>query len=391
MHAFSLPARDLPPAARSDCGLPDELGELWSTLDGGEVIGCEDDPARLAVRAKAYFEVVSAHLLALSDSPQVRRSSALRCAALALELSARVWGAFGPAAGRRQLHLWHRLQDSLAATDRQVRAAELPLRVNRATLPVAAANAGAAIDDLLAGERDVAEALAALEDAAVAVAALAVRIATSTSSTSGAGRVQSVRPPGLEEQLGVLAAQASLNARDQLAAAVRNGSGDHVGWWLSAALALSAPIEAIELSTSTGADIALRREALYSLRARWLELGGALWGIVRALDELLTVATFDDDARLQRLVSVRAEKLLVACDLCRRPGAFDHREAWRQQRDALCELVSDVCVALESRDMDAVLASQQLAVRRLMRVLPAIWVIDEVARRPIEADGRERR
>lgn len=363
----------------------EELAKTWSKLTLSEAIEPADDARSLGVTAKGYFVVVGRHLLALSRSPQDGTGSAVRCGALALELSARVWQAFGPAAGRRHLHLWHRLEDKLAATDREIRAGELPARASRASVPVATRRACAAIDGLLAGEADLAEALEALEDAAIDIAALAVRIVLNWSEVGGARRGVAIGPAALERDMTVLVSEVSGAAR--LAAGRRSGSEDHVGGWLSAALAIAPPTQAIELSARASADPCLRRDALFALRARWLELAGALWGAVQKLDELLAIATFDDDARLQHVLTVRAERQLVACELWWRPGAFDHEEAWRRQHKALRELVSDVCVALESRGPDAVVRSQQLAVRRLTRALPAIWVIDECVRLQLEPAG----
>ena len=101
----------------------------------------------------------------------------LRSAVVPLECSARVWQAFGPVAGQRHPHLLRRIERTLARSERRVRAAELPLAVNRPTVSLAVRAARGAIDDLLGAIVDRAEALAALEDAAVDLASLAVRIA----------------------------------------------------------------------------------------------------------------------------------------------------------------------------------------------------------------------
>ena len=391
MHAFSLSWRRLPKAQGSGLRFPNELAQLWGRLVVEDLPELDRDPTRAVVKARGYFELVGSHLLGLPNSPRSDRGSALRCAALALELSARTWQAFGPAAGRRHAHLWRRLEAKLAATDREIRAAELPLRVNRASASLAVRGACTAIDHLLAGEADVAEALAALEDASVDVAALSVRIAEDSTDPPGARRGSSVRRAGLEHDFRALASEVSAAARTRLAAGERGGADDRVGGWLRAALAIAPPREVVELSGCPSAEPYLRGDALCSLRARWLELAGVLWGVVHRLDELLAIPTFADDARLQRIVSARAERLVLACDLCRRPSAFDHEEAWRRLRNALGELVNDVCAALESRDTDDVLRSQQLAVRRLIRIVAAIWAIDESVRfPPRDADGGRR-
>ena len=107
-----------------------------------------------------------------------------------------------------------------------------------------------------------------------------------------------------------------------------------------------------------------------------------LWLIVQALDDLLVIGTFGDERRLTSAVSSRAGSALVASDLRRRPDYFDHRQAWDRQRDALCELVGDVCLAPHTGEPDAVVRSQQLSLRRLARALAAIWAIDGRIRSP---------
>ena len=199
LHAFSLSrsGADALPAPTGGLGWRPAFGDLWSQLALGDCIERHADPRRLGIRAKGYFEIVHQDLLALWKGPGGSRGSVLHCAALALELSARVWQAFGPAAGQRHLHLFHRLEDTLAATERQIRAAELPLLVNRAAVSLAVRSARAAIDDLLGAEVDRAQALAALEDAAVDLAALAVRIALNLNEIGGARRGHAKRRPVL--------------------------------------------------------------------------------------------------------------------------------------------------------------------------------------------------
>ena len=121
---------------------------------------------------------------------------------------------------------------------------------------------------------------------------------------------------------------------------------------------------------------------MYSLRARWLELAGGLWVIMQGLDDLLVLGTFADEARLRGALCSRAGSALVASDLCRRPGDFDHRRAWQSHRDGLYELVRETCLALQTCEPDAVVRSQQLALRRLARAVAAIWTIDERVRAP---------
>src|SRR6266566_6398048 len=187
LHAFSLPipgeAR-LPPQPYAR-GWRAAFGDLWSELLVGPGAECDADPIRLGINARRSFEIVRRDLLALWEAPKAGGASPLRCAAAALELNAQVWRAFGPAAGQRQLHLLHRLEQRLAATEREILAAELPLLVNRLAVSSAARSACAAIDELLSPDGDRAQALAALEDAAVDLAALAIRIALNLDELGG--------------------------------------------------------------------------------------------------------------------------------------------------------------------------------------------------------------
>src|SRR5271167_4687625 len=126
LHAFSLPS----PGEARVSGRPYARGwrpafaDSWSELVGP---GAESDadPTRVSINARRSFEIVQRDLLALWETPKADGASPLRCAAAALELNAQVWGAFGPAAGQRHLHLVRRLEERLAATERQILAAEL--------------------------------------------------------------------------------------------------------------------------------------------------------------------------------------------------------------------------------------------------------------------------
>lgn len=396
LHAFSL-SRSSEGALSSRpgrLGWRRAFGALWSQVALRGRLERDADPEEVGARARVHVEVVHRCLLAQWKAPVGGRGPVLRCGAVALELSARVWQAFGPAAGVRQVHLLCRLEDALAASERQIRAAELPWLVNRAAVSMAARGATAAIDDLLGGVVDRADALAALEDTAVELAALAVRIALSLDEIDGARRgVRAKRGVALERHLGSLVSEVGAAARARRSIrGVRgeDGMGNHVGVWLSAALELGPPAAAIEqeLAGLDSSDPCLRSDARSSLRARWLGLAVALWLIVQELDGLLAIMTFGDDARLERALVSRVSSALVVCDLCRRPSDFDHREAGSQQREALHELVGDVCLALQTCEADAVVRSQQLALRRLARVLAALWAIDERVRSPAQEQSR---
>jgi hypothetical protein len=342
----------------------------------------------VGIRAKQHFDVVQRDLLALWIGSGASPRSVLRSAAVPLECSARVWQAFGPVAGQRHLHLLRRLEDTLAVAERQMRAAELPVLVNRSTISLAARAARAAIDDLLGARVDLAEALAALEDAAVELAALAVRVAVNLDEIGNTRRQRAKQPAALGRQLEILASEVSSVANARRSVREEDSEEEHLGVWLRAALSVAAPAEAIELADMRSGDPGLRADALCSLRARWLELAVGLWLIVQALDDLLVMGTFGDEKRLTSAVSSRAGSALVASDLCRRPGDFDHRQAWDRQRDALHELVGDVCLALQTCEPDAVVRSQQLSLRRLARALAAIWAIDERVRSPLVQGSR---
>lgn len=391
LHAFSLPSFDANAHAASTRGRGwfQSFGELWSE------VALEDDPlwrladpASVGVDAKRRFELVQRALLALWKGPGASRRSVLRCAAVSLECSARVWRAFGPVAGERHLHLLRRLEEALGAAEREIRAAEQPLLVNRAAIAMVVSAACTAIDDLLGAAVDPAAALATVEDAAVDLASLTVRIARSLDEIGGARRVHAEQPAALRHQLQAIAGEVRSTANAQRSRWDEAAGEDRLGVWLSATLSVAAPVEAVELACLRGLDPGLRADALLALRARWLELTVGLWGIVQALDELLAMGAFGDEARLQGTVSSRAGIALVASELYLRPGDFDHRRAWDRQSEALGELVSDVCLALRTCEPDAVLRSQQLALRRLARALAAIWTIDERVRAPLANAGR---
>ncbi len=359
------------------------FGELWSQVALGDLIGRYADPGSVGIGAKRHFEVVLRDLLALWEGSGASRRSVLRCAAVALECSASVWQAFGPVAGQRHLHLLHRLEDTLSAAERQIRAAELPLLVSRPTISLTARAACAAIDDLLGATADPVDALVGVEDAAVDLASLAVRVAFNLDEITSARRTHAKQPTALGRQLEALACEVSTAARAQHVVRGNGGEGDHLGAWLSATLTVAPPTEAIELASLSGGDRCLCADALFSLRARWLELAVGLWAIVQALDGLLWMRTFAEEERLKSAVTSRAGSALVAAELYRRPGDFDHRHAWERQREALHELVSEVCLALQTCEPDTVVRSQQLSLRRLARAVIAIWAIDERLRSPL--------
>jgi hypothetical protein len=361
------------------------FGELWSQIACGDLIGRHDDPRSVGIRAKRHFEVVQRDLLALWKESDASRRSVLRSAVIPLECSARVWQAFGPVAGQRHLHLLRRLEQTLTRTERQIRAAELPLAVNRQTVSLASCAARAAIDELLSATVDRAEALAALEDAAVELASLAVRIAVNLNAIRSTRRGYTQQPPMLARQLEALAAEVSAAAQERRSERTNDAEEDHLGVWLSRTLSVVFPAEPIALAGLSGGDPCLRADALCSLRACWLELTVGLWVIVQALDDLLATGTFDDQERLKGAVSSRAGIALVAGGLCESPGDFDHLQAWKSHREALCALVSDVCLALQTCEPDAVVRAQQLALRRLARALAAIWTVDEGACSPAQA------
>lgn len=382
LHAFSLGDSDVDGRAASTDGRAwrRSFGELWRQVARGDAIGRLADPASVGAEAARHLTVVQLELLALWKGPCASRSSILRCAVVPLECSARVWYAFGPVAGQRRLHLLRRLEQTLGAADREIRAAELPLRVNRPMVNLAANAARAAIDDLLDGTVDRAQALSALEDAAVELASLAVRIAGSLRERGGSRRRRGDQPVELGQQLEALAEEVSrrANARRSLCSEV--GGEDHLGAWLSASLSVAAPIDAAELISVSTDDLCLRADALLGLRARWVELAVSLWVTAQALDDLLVIGSFGGEVRLKSAVSSRAGIALVAGELCRRPGDFDHRRAWDRQREGLYELVGNVCLALQTGEPDTIVRGQQLALRRLARALAAIWTIDEQLR-----------
>ena len=385
LHAFSLPVSGEDAQSRSVKGLRwrQSFRELWSQIAVGDLVGGHADPGRVGIRARGHFEVVQRDLLALWQVSGASRRSVLRSAAVPLECSARVWQAFGPVAGQRQLHLLRRLEDTLLATERKILAAELPVLVNRPMISLAARVALGAIDDLLRATVDPAEALATLEDAAVELASLGVRAAMNLNQIGAPRDRPGSQHAGLGRQLEALACEVSTAARAQRSAKGKDAEEDHLGVWLSATLSVASPTTEIEMIGGGDGGRSLRADAMYSLRARWLELAGGLWVIVQGLDDLLVLGTFADETRLKGALSSRAGSALVASDLCQRPGDFDHRQAWESHREGLCELVSETCLALQTCEPDAVVRSQQLALRRSARALAAIWTIDERVRVPL--------
>jgi hypothetical protein len=90
------------------------LGGSWSELALGPGIEHHVDPTRLGTNARRSFEIVHRDLLTLWEAPRAGGVSPSRCAAAALESNAEGWRAFGPAAGERDSHLRHRLQERLS-------------------------------------------------------------------------------------------------------------------------------------------------------------------------------------------------------------------------------------------------------------------------------------
>lgn len=391
LYAFSLAGAD---RAQTRVGRPsaaswrDACGNLWGQLTVADVFDCQER-SLVASRAKRLLAAVERDLLSTWESAGANQRAVLRCAVIALECSARVWQAFGPVAGERRPHLLRRTEDALACSERRIAVAELSLRVNRGSVSRAARSACVAIDDLLAARADRADALAALEDASVELASLAIRVATSAARTRGDSRGSAGQRLALRLQLNALACEVSEATRAQHTNRDRGTETDHLWVWISAALSAAPSAEAIELvSPRSGGDPCLRADAFCSLRARWLELTVRLWMIARALDDVLVIGMFDDEDRLKMAVSSRASSALVHSAMCDGPDNFDHREAWERHRAALCELVSDVCRALQTREQDAAVRGQQLAVRRAALALAAIWTIDERARRATRGVGR---
>ncbi len=388
LHAFSLTdsrVNTRPRRPTGGAGWRRAFGELWSQVATADLVGHRADPRCVAIDAKQHFVVVERDLLASWNRSEASDGAVLRSAVVTLECSARIWQAFGPAAGQRHLHLLRRLEETLARTERQVRAAERPLLVNRPSVSLAARGARVAIDDLLGATVDRAEALAALEDAAVELAALAVRVAVNLNGVGGARRGYTQQPPTLRRGLESLAAEVEAVARGHGSQRANNAEEEHLGVLLRTTLSVAFPADAIALAGVSGGDPCLRADALRSLRACWLELAGGLWAVVQGLDDLLAIGTFGDQERLGCAVSSRAGIALMAGGLCRRPSDFDHVYAWESHGEALCALVSDVCRALQTCEPDEVVRAQQLALRRLARALAAIWAVDEGIRSSVQA------
>ncbi len=258
-------------------------------------------------------------LLALWAGWRASPLSVLRCAVVPLECSARVWEAFGPAAGPREAHLLSRLHDTLVEAGRDIRAAELALHVNRSSVSLAACAARAAVADVLDPSVDPADALAALEDASVDLAALAVRLALNLDHTGATGRARSEQPFGLARQMRALVCEVERAAARRRADVGEILDGE-VGRWLSDTLDIVAPTEPIRLGPLRHGDPCERADARLSLRARWVELAVGLWLIMQSLDDLLAIGTFGEQERVGAVVGSRAGRALAGCGLSQYPG-----------------------------------------------------------------------
>jgi hypothetical protein len=376
-----------PPVGHNANGRAPTFAELWDEVAVGE-LSAGPDGTSVAAAARWHIHATQRELLALWTKSGAT-SSAPRLAIVPLVCSTQLWRAYGPAAGDRRPHLLRRLEEALVHSDRQIRAGELPRLVSRAMVVRAARATQRAIDDLQGESADTAKALEELDDAAVELASLATRLARNARRSRDERRRLASHPPALVRQLRVLASEVSATARARATNAAEDAHDERLGRALSDALRVAPSPRALDLVCRGGGDRCLRAEALFSLRASWLELAVGLWLIVQALDDLLAIATFESEERLKGSIGSRAANMLMGSALRERPGEFDHRYAWERHRELLYELVRQVCQALAGREPDAVICSQQLALRRLARVLAAIWSIDEHARRPIEQASRQ--
>lgn len=363
-------------------GWRESFGELWCRLAIADPLRSADSlerPTRVphvTADAKRQLSLAELELLSQLKDGKPTRHAALHVAAVALESSARIWQAAGPAAGECRLHLLRRLEQTLADTQRTIDAAELPMAVGALALTRAGRRMQHATEQLLDAAVDRADALAALEQAAVELASLTIRVAIAPRRRSSVSVRRARRSPVLRDRLDTLATEAGAAARRSRAEIVGERR-DHAGLWLSHALAIARPAEAIALLLNPEADRCLQADALLCLRAHWLDLAATLWLLVEALDDRLQTATFAEPKRLEIAVRSRAGSALVASALHWRAAAFDHERAWERQRSSLHVLVDETCWALDSREEDAGVRSQQLALRRLARALVAIWSIDE--------------
>ncbi len=373
-------------ARRARSGAAETVGELWGELAWDGALG-RYEPTRAVARARWQVRAATCELLTLRRTAS-SSGRALCLALVPLVCCARLWRAFGPAAGNRRAHLLHRLEAELAYAQSEIRAGEVPVRVSRGMVARAGRAVDTAIDDLERESVDRAEALRALEGAAVELASLACRIATTLRTNHDMEPLARSEAPALARQLDALGNQVSTTARACMRTALADAAEERIGIWLSDALRVVSSPPSLDLVAYHDADRSLRAEALCALRASWLSLGARLWLVTCDLDALLSMCTFDSEAGVPASISSRAATMLAASALCERPGEFDHDHAAARQREALNELVMHVCRSLGSREPEAVLCAQQLAVRRLVRVLGALWSIDEHARRPNDQTSR---
>lgn len=362
------------------------VGRLWGELARDGEPGCYGT-TWAGTAARWQLRTATGDLLTLRRT--ARSSGRALCLALVPLVScARLWRTFGPAAGNRRSHLLRRLEAELVYTQREIHAGELPVLVKRAMVTRAGGVFETAIDDLQQESVDRADALRALDDAAVQLASLACRIATTIENADKIELLAANERPALAHQLHVLGEEVATAAQMCTPSTVGDVAERRIGIWVGDALRIVSSAEALEPIGHHPTDGSLRAEALCMLRARWLDLGARLWLVARDLDALLAIETFENEARLPPSVSSRAATMIVASGLCERPGEFDHIHALARHSEALIELVRHVCQSLGTRDAEAVLCAQQLAVRRLVRVLGALWSIDEHTRRPAEQTSR---
>jgi hypothetical protein len=323
-------------------------------------------------------------MVLLGRSGGVVDTGLLRCAAGVLEGCAIVWTAAGSADGERHVHLLRRLEERLAACERDVLSAETERRV---TAPAAASAARAAAQALrlLEAEHADAGALAALEDAAVRGACVAVQAAINLQEFGAIKPPSRVPSARLVEALGAVAVEVVA------AAAERGGAGSsRPGKWLAQALALAVPAREIVLAADQRTDPVVCARARLAVRRQWLALGSILLLAIDGLDELIVPRLWACRCAIAEAASRQAGAALLGAQLVGRLETFDHETAWAYQRRAINASVAILSDSLEAGGDDGLEQARMLLLGRLGRTIAAISAIDGSARAPAVSGVRER-
>jgi hypothetical protein len=314
----------------------------------------------------------------------------LTSGAAALEACAAVWQDLAPVAGQRQLRLVRHLERRLKREEAEVLSGQADYALRRSVVGIALTHALEAIEQLKARNADRAQALEALDEAAVSLAAIAVRAWLNIKVTGTASGTGPPLPDGVRSDLLAHAREIARKARELDTERCARGGEPSGGCWLSEALVMRLPTAA----TSKEPDPSLRAESLLLLRSCWLRLGALQFLLLEALDEELGAPYERREALHTRLVD-RAADLIQRARFASRPSVFDFARAWERQLAGLGHVVDSYCRGLGG-DPEGFEAARQSIMATLVRVTAALWLIDAqlgdrpVRRRPLEAPPERR-